>query len=645
MGICCANRTELLLLYGNDNQKHADPIWNRKDPIQSVKTTSTTAPPSPQLSTPKVNNVAEANTDFHGSLTTSTSSSVSTTEEASSSFPALTTPPNEENSVVVTENDEVFDETSPASETVEEKSVSIDGSSASNSTGSTVTTAAGETSISTDLPKVKIQENSTQKQDESIGEQAKSSSLPIQTKRALNSFSDKGTETDSTASTSGNATVATVEALNTTVNEKLDYEDASEGSSAPIEDSVKVFSARVDDETLTGGPDHGFTDPDVEEPTLKKGQSAANKTAHDVDRRDATGDSPLVLNGAAASEEGQSTEKNAVVEAVDIAPSSNKTTEKLEDSNKGQKISDILQNNEQDTSPPEDEQTTYCCERQPYIFRCRSNSVDTQPTIRWYLSENGECEYYPWGYCPGDRIAESTTIRTKTECERECMKKEKGGTKGALPEVPAGFSDDDEKTEAELEQKVLELQEKPENTSSTPEGKNTAVEPSAVTDSGEQRNDSSSSFVHDKAVNTATDQVKEVVSDALPAVTELDTTSTIDKSSNQSDVSPTDEEKALEGEVTENSSILSIVETSQNQTTETKAVVAVTIERKENVLNEGSRKHICDDLNEGNQTTTETDESKQTETELAEGSGEAGDEKSKGMSYLLKTASTRTLFS
>ncbi|KAJ1370907.1 hypothetical protein KIN20_032731 [Parelaphostrongylus tenuis] len=47
----------------------------------------------------------------------------------------------------------------------------------------------------------------------------------------------------------------------------------------------------------------------------------------------------------------------------------------------------------------------------------------TQPTIRWYLNENGTCEYYPWGYCPGDRVVQSSTIRTKAECERECKLK------------------------------------------------------------------------------------------------------------------------------------------------------------------------------------------------------------------------------
>ncbi|VDM56544.1 unnamed protein product [Angiostrongylus costaricensis] len=41
MGICCANRTELLLLYGLDNSAHADPIWER--PCSPEQTTVTVA--------------------------------------------------------------------------------------------------------------------------------------------------------------------------------------------------------------------------------------------------------------------------------------------------------------------------------------------------------------------------------------------------------------------------------------------------------------------------------------------------------------------------------------------------------------------------------------------------------------------------
>lgn len=39
MGICCANRTELQLLYGSDNKDHADPIWSG-DPVPSMRTPS-----------------------------------------------------------------------------------------------------------------------------------------------------------------------------------------------------------------------------------------------------------------------------------------------------------------------------------------------------------------------------------------------------------------------------------------------------------------------------------------------------------------------------------------------------------------------------------------------------------------------------
>uniref|UniRef100_A0A0K0CT05 BPTI/Kunitz inhibitor domain-containing protein n=1 Tax=Angiostrongylus cantonensis TaxID=6313 RepID=A0A0K0CT05_ANGCA len=71
-------------------------------------------------------------------------------------------------------------------------------------------------------------------------------------------------------------------------------------------------------------------------------------------------------------------------------------------------------------SEAEKQQATYSCGRRKYKFFCRSGKTMTQPTIRWYLNENGHCEYYPWGYCPGDRVVQSSTIRTKADCEREC---------------------------------------------------------------------------------------------------------------------------------------------------------------------------------------------------------------------------------
>ncbi|CAJ0582217.1 unnamed protein product, partial [Mesorhabditis spiculigera] len=62
----------------------------------------------------------------------------------------------------------------------------------------------------------------------------------------------------------------------------------------------------------------------------------------------------------------------------------------------------------------------YSCERQPYVLFCKNDSLPTQHTIRWY--KNGDqCDYYPWGYCPGDLVIQSTTLRTKKACDELCI--------------------------------------------------------------------------------------------------------------------------------------------------------------------------------------------------------------------------------
>ncbi|CAJ0939158.1 unnamed protein product, partial [Mesorhabditis belari] len=64
----------------------------------------------------------------------------------------------------------------------------------------------------------------------------------------------------------------------------------------------------------------------------------------------------------------------------------------------------------------------YSCERQNYEILCKNETLATQATIRWF--RNGkQCEYYPWGYCPGDLVIHSTTIRTKRACEELCFER------------------------------------------------------------------------------------------------------------------------------------------------------------------------------------------------------------------------------
>ncbi|KIH52492.1 hypothetical protein ANCDUO_17407, partial [Ancylostoma duodenale] len=120
---------------------------------------------------------------------------------------------------------------------------------------------------------------------------------------------------------------------------------------------------------------------------------------------------------------------SVAAELVDVkAPSGvNGIVEKPFDEQKSANISDVEKGGQAQEGEKE-KQIRYSCERQAYEFSCHAGSVLTQPTIRWYLNEHGECEYYPWG----DRVVESTTIRTKLECMRECMRNSTNPDEGSM---------------------------------------------------------------------------------------------------------------------------------------------------------------------------------------------------------------------
>uniref|UniRef100_A0A1I7SA01 BPTI/Kunitz inhibitor domain-containing protein n=1 Tax=Bursaphelenchus xylophilus TaxID=6326 RepID=A0A1I7SA01_BURXY len=62
------------------------------------------------------------------------------------------------------------------------------------------------------------------------------------------------------------------------------------------------------------------------------------------------------------------------------------------------------------------------CERQKFKTTCEVKGFvkATQFVVRWYV-QNGKCHSYPYGFCPGTRVENDFTLRTKDDCELLCL--------------------------------------------------------------------------------------------------------------------------------------------------------------------------------------------------------------------------------
>ncbi|KAK6050851.1 Kunitz/Bovine pancreatic trypsin inhibitor domain protein [Cooperia oncophora] len=414
MGICCANRAELRLLYGDDNHEHADPIWDRKTPRKSPNTAISSAAPPPPSTTPVINQVDTTEPFLSGSTESPNSTSpVTSGADLSSSFPEPTTLPVDANSVTV------------------EAQVTTEESSTKASTSAESAMGEDQTSSST-----------LNKADGPIVEQTTPTLMPLQ---PLDGSTGQVTPIDPPTGTSPELPASDSQVMSLIV----EGQDLVEGSSVPLEDAPIVTST-VDDHTLTEELNVDSTEGGVGAPQVEESPSAPEEMVREV---------------------------------ADVDSPTKKT--------------------EQDSLATDGEQAT---------FRCRSDSVDTQPTIRWYLNEKGECEYYPWGYCPGDRVVDSSTIRTKAECERECLNGAKNRTEDTpfaarLPEATlAGSPEQDIETGTDSPSEKLESKEKPEETLTPAPVTNVTLEVSVSPGPEEKSTSDLSAPAHDETVNAMADQ-------------------------------------------------------------------------------------------------------------------------------------------
>ncbi|VDO47866.1 unnamed protein product [Haemonchus placei] len=557
-GICCPNRTELRLIYGNDNRKHTDPKWDQKD------STELTAPSTSREKRP---------------CRSSESDSLSSLEEDDIPCGNIT--------VTVSENDEVFDETSPASVTLDvQATVSSD----------------SVDSVATDEASHSEQSAVTQEQGSMISTKEKDGPIEERTTPTLLPLDVPGDG----EMQNGSATVGDTSDV-----------DALEGSAVPVEVSIVVSSGKVDDDTLVEEPDLHGPDPQIEPRSGKQRSSDLSKVDHDTERKAAatkSQDGPIALTGAGTKD--LLPQDNTTVETVH--EESNRTIDGPEHSSKVHIISKIGKEIRNDTLAFINERTTYSCKKQP--SRCLTDSVDAQPTIRWYLSEKGKCEYYSWKFCPGDRAAESLTIRTKADCERKCLKSRKGSAKKALTEVSKGFSGKNEKTGTDV-QTQSEAQELNAESDGTP---SIAAERSAPVDSDleEQLRAGLPISEHDKVLNeTIAEQGLEDMDlhEGSAMVAEPEIFPTTDDGSVLSNMSST--EKVEPGEAQDHGFSANA---SQNQGTETKVLNAVATEAEENEEEKKLEKPTVTEV-----VKAEIEESVQKGSESAKGADKGGEEKNK----------------
>ncbi|XGW05620.1 hypothetical protein V3C99_016183 [Haemonchus contortus] len=558
-GICCPNRTEHRMLYGNDNRKHTDPKWDQKD--------------STELSAP--------------STTTGKRPCSSSESDSSSTSPEEDDVPCGNITVTVSENDEVFDETSPASVTLD-----VQGTVPSDSDDSA---AKDEASHPEQSAVTQDQESmiSTKEKDGPIEERTTSTPLPLDVP------GDGEMQ-------NGSATVGDMSDV-----------DALEGSAVPVEVSIVVSSGKVDDDTLVEEPDLHGPEPQIEL-SGKERSTDPSKVDHDTERKAAatkSQDGPIALTGV-GTKDGQLARDNATVETVH--EEFNRTIDGLQHSSNDLIISKIGKEIRNDTLAFINERSTYSCKKQP--SRCLTDSMDAQPTIRWYLSEKGKCEYYSWRFCPGDRAAESLTIRSKADCERKCLKSRKGSAKKALPEVSRGFSGKNEKTGT-----VVQTQSKAQDLNAESDGTpSIAALRSAPVDSDleEQLRAGLPISEHDKVLNeTIAEQGPEDMDlhEGSAMVAEPQIFPTTDDGSVLSNMSST--EKVEPGEAQDHGFPAN---TSQNQGTETKVLNAVATEAEENEEEKKLERPTVTEV-----VKAEIEESVQKGSESAKGADKDGEEKNK----------------
>ncbi|XGW05621.1 hypothetical protein V3C99_016183 [Haemonchus contortus] len=314
-GICCPNRTEHRMLYGNDNRKHTDPKWDQKD--------------STELSAP--------------STTTGKRPCSSSESDSSSTSPEEDDVPCGNITVTVSENDEVFDETSPASVTLD-----VQGTVPSDSDDSA---AKDEASHPEQSAVTQDQESmiSTKEKDGPIEERTTSTPLPLDVP------GDGEMQ-------NGSATVGDMSDV-----------DALEGSAVPVEVSIVVSSGKVDDDTLVEEPDLHGPEPQIEL-SGKERSTDPSKVDHDTERKAAatkSQDGPIALTGV-GTKDGQLARDNATVETVH--EEFNRTIDGLQHSSNDLIISKIGKEIRNDTLAFINERSTYSCKKQPGISVRRENA-------------------------------------------------------------------------------------------------------------------------------------------------------------------------------------------------------------------------------------------------------------------------------
>ncbi|CAJ0588260.1 unnamed protein product [Cylicocyclus nassatus] len=384
LGICCANRTELQLLYGS-NDKQVDPIWKgensaeHKSPAQAVEAFSLTQAPGTLFVHTRTIDDNESNEALARNQHRVKKSDNSIHITVTDNVPAADDPLADE---VIVDSDKSLGP-SIESRLIEEFFPRDDDGLYAEvlafNASEIFLNGEDDNSTSSEIAKFLNGEDS----NSTSPELAKANSTSVVTIKALSAGKKQHAKKSNLKNSEEEVVVLSSEAKDSKEeNRNWEKDDSEEKLTAP-KGVFQVLSKKDDlSKDITSSELANSADKSSDQGTI-------NVNIKNVDEKEEQpapgGDHP---KDEKESEEGEDKRQYS----------------------KGEKGSEEGEDKRQ-----------YSCERQNYELTCNGTETTTQPKIRWFLNDNGECEHYPWGYCPGDRVVNSTTIRTKEECLRECL--------------------------------------------------------------------------------------------------------------------------------------------------------------------------------------------------------------------------------
>ncbi|KJH43883.1 Kunitz/Bovine pancreatic trypsin inhibitor domain protein [Dictyocaulus viviparus] len=383
MGICCANRTELNLLYGPDNSAHEDPIWDSSELLESSTHRKTSSViPTEELITSTISIDSSVSTvkaiDMFSIFSNRTF--VVTNEEENETSLILKQADHSSiiEPVVTTISDEHFQNQllKTNSSLTEQVLNALDVfDSKNNQEILEVRAIVEERTVQPEHNHTNARINTNEENDMlSLNEAFSTNEVPTIISSPVN-----------------------VSLSNTVVESKR--AKALIKSSSAVEDQADIISHTFSPVEMT----------EKHEQRILLTENALVKAGENDEENEEHAKIVNLISESTKEELKTQYDENETIISVNVANEGNlRQSRPIKHngplSNETQTYINELEATDVDnitSSDDNQQQIVYSCERQKYEYFCHSGQVITQPAIRWYLNENKQCEYYPWGYCPG----------------------------------------------------------------------------------------------------------------------------------------------------------------------------------------------------------------------------------------------------